>query len=92
MEAKLRHWKRALTQAIRYRDYATQSWVLLDEFSIKPALENIDQFLRLNIGLAALSTDSNIISYATPSPLPAKSVVRLWQANAEIAHRISSRF
>ncbi len=92
VEAKLRHWKRALVQAVRYRDYATQSWVLLDEYSIKPALDNLDQFIRLNIGLVALSTEGSIITYLTPSPLPPKSPARFWQANAEIAHRLLSHF
>jgi len=91
VEAKLRHWKKALTQAVRYRDYATQSWVLLDKHSIKPAVENIEQFKRLNIGLAAIATSGDISTYLTPKPLAPKSDLRFWQANAEIARNLFLR-
>lgn len=90
VEAKLRHWQKALRQAARYRDYATQSWVLLDESSVKPAIENLAEFKRLNIGLAALSTKGRVTSFYEPTALPPKSELRFWQANAEIAQRMQS--
>jgi len=90
VEAKLKHWQRALTQAVRYRDYANQSWVLLDEYSVRPAIKNIQQFKRLNIGLAALSTSGNITTYMLPQLLKPKSTLRFWQANSEIARRLIS--
>lgn len=92
IEAKLRDWKRALWQASRYRDYATQCWVLLDEFAIKPASANLKEFERLNIGLAGLATDGRMQILYRPMPLPPKSALSFWRANAEIAHQLRSSF
>lgn len=92
VEAKLRHWQRALGQAARYRDYATQSWVLLDERNVRPAIENVTQFERLNIGLAGVSTRGTVTSYFMPLTMPPKSEPRFWQANAEIASRLKLEF
>lgn len=88
IEAKLRDWKRALSQAARYRDYAVQSWVLLDERAARPALENIEQFERLNIGLATISPSEQVLAHFVPQITPPKSQLRYWQANAEVAQRL----
>jgi hypothetical protein len=92
VEAKLRDWKRALRQAYRYRDYACQTWVLLDAASVGPAISNADQFARLNVGLAALSTDGHVMTYFQPQSSLPRSAMRFWQANAEIARRLQSGF
>jgi len=92
IEAKLKNWKRALIQADRYRYYATQSWVLLDAFSIKPAVKNIEQFKRLNVGLASITSSGEISNYYTPTSKPPKSKLHYWQANSEIAQRVKSSF
>ncbi len=89
IEAKLRDWKRALSQASRYRDYAVQSWVLLDEYAIRPALDNIDLFEHLNIGLAAIACSAEVTAYFVPYPTAPKSRIRYWQANAEAARRFT---
>jgi len=39
-EAKLRNWKKALSQAYRYKRFSNYSFVLLDEKYINPALKN----------------------------------------------------
>lgn len=90
IEAKLKDWKRALMQADRYRYYATQSWVLLDACSIKPAVKNIDQFQRLNVGLAGITLSGKILNYYSPTSMPPKSKLHYWQANSEIAQRIKA--
>lgn len=87
IEAKLRDWKRALLQAARYREYAAQSWVLLDDSSVRPALENLPQFERLNIGLASISRKQHVIAHYLPALASPKSELRYWQANAEVARR-----
>ena len=92
IEAKLRNWKRALWQAYRYLEYSDQSWVLLDAYSIKPALANLLEFQRLNVGLASLSSTNEIRFYFSPVRRSPKSDHRRWQANAEIAKRISYDF
>jgi hypothetical protein len=91
-EAKLRDWKRALRQAYRYRDYACQTWVLLDASSVGPAISNLDQFARLNVGLVALSSDGHVMTYFQPQTSLPRSAIRFWQANAVIAHRLQSGF
>ncbi len=88
IEAKLRDWKRALSQANRYREYAAQSWVLLDEYAVQPALSNLDRFKRLNIGLASITQNGQLSAYFIPKPTSPKSDQRYWQANAEIARRV----
>lgn len=85
IEGKLRNWKKALSQAFRYLDYANQSWVVLDKTNIKPALKNIDRFKKLNIGLASISSDGNVTSHFTSEINPPRNELRFWQANAEIA-------
>lgn len=92
IEAKLKDWRKALSQAIRYRDYAHQSWVLLDEFSAKAAIKNIDAFTEINIGLASINSFGIVNIHYAPSILKPKSEIRLWQANAEIAKRIKLGF
>lgn len=54
-EAKLRNWKRALMQAYRYKWFADYSYVVLDESHSKVAIENLDTFKKLNIGLITLN-------------------------------------
>ena len=89
IEAKLRDWKRALSQAARYQDYAVQSWVLLDEHAIRPALDNVELFEHLNIGLAAISQSARPTAYFVPHIAMPKSNLRYWQANAETARRLA---
>lgn len=89
VEAKLRDWKRALSQASRYRDYASQSWVLLDEYAVRPALSNIELFEHLNIGLATIACSAEITAHFVPHITAPKSQLRYWQANAEAARRFA---
>lgn len=87
IEAKLRDWKRALSQATRYKDYATQSWVLLDEYAVRAALNNLDQFEHLNVGLISISHSASVTAHFVPHTSTPKSQLRFWQANAEAARR-----
>ncbi len=87
IEAKLYDWKRALSQAYRYLDYANQSWVILDHGRINPALANIKKFQRLNVGLASLAGTGHIITHFDPFPASPRSPQKVWQANSEIAAR-----
>lgn len=58
IELKLKNWKRALKQAFRYRTFSNESYVILDEFSIKLGLKNLDYFKKFNVGLGSLNTNS----------------------------------
>lgn len=89
VEAKLKDWKRALKQANRYRDYAHQSWVLLDEKNVNPAYKNIDRFQRLGIGLASISIGGHVNRILTPRDELPKLPIAQWHANSEIAKQIS---
>lgn len=66
IEAKLKDWKRALKQAYRYRWFAEYSFVVLDDHYASPAIKNIDQFKKYNIGLATLNKEGKIKRYYSP--------------------------
>lgn len=66
IEFKLRNWKRALTQAYRYKSFSNYSIVILDEHYIRPALLNLDMFIKANIGLCGLSDVGQFKVYQKP--------------------------
>ncbi|MFA5811019.1 MAG: hypothetical protein WC956_01650 [bacterium] len=88
VEAKLRDWRRALSQAFRYREYANQSWVVLDTTHSKPALSNITRFERLNIGLGSIDKNGSFSVHFKPKRLEPQSLYRFWQVNAQIASQL----
>lgn len=55
IEAKLRDWRRALTQAYRYTSFSNEAWVLLDDACIGSAHRNAQWFKKIGIGLASFS-------------------------------------
>ncbi len=57
IEAKLKNWRRALDQAIRYKRFSNKSYVLLDGKYVEPALKNIQIFKEKNIGLMSMVDD-----------------------------------
>jgi hypothetical protein len=54
-EMKLTKWKRAMIQAFRYKAFANYSFVLVDMDHVAPALSNIEQFKKSNIGLMSVN-------------------------------------
>lgn len=56
-ELKLKNWKRALTQAFRYKSFANQSVVVMDDHFIGRAIKNIDEFKRTKDGLASFDLE-----------------------------------
>jgi len=66
IEFKLKNWKRALSQAFKYRSFANLSFVILDNAFIKPALKNIELFEKSNIGLISYD-GNNVIFHHRPS-------------------------
>jgi len=91
VEAKLSKWNHALSQAIRYLDYANQSWVVLDSRGATAAIKNIEKFEKFNIGLATIATSGEVTVQFKPETKEAKSEYRLWYSNAEVA-RILNHF
>lgn len=63
IEAKLKNWKRALMQAYRYKWFADYSYVVLDNAHAKAAIENVDSFKKLNVGLISISTDGHLFKH-----------------------------
>lgn len=88
IEAKLRNWRRALSQAYRYLDYAHRSWVLLDASHAKSAIRNLDQFKRLNVGLVTLHVEGTCRTWFRPIRRQPKSTLKYWHANAELGRRL----
>ncbi|THU33004.1 hypothetical protein FAM09_26535 [Niastella caeni] len=66
IEAKLKNWRRALAQAFRYKWFAEKSFVVLDSKHFKPALNNIGEFRKLNVGLAEISKGGQIVIHYRP--------------------------
>lgn len=89
IEAKLSNWQRALKQAIRYKEFANESWVLMDEASLAPAISNLNRFSHFNIGLASINTAGRILTHLAPHQSSPVSQIKHWRANSIVArHRI----
>jgi len=68
-ELKISDWQRAMMQAHRYRYFANSSIVVLHSDKLKNALEYIDTFKKINVGLWAYNPiSSKIITCYTPRP------------------------
>jgi hypothetical protein len=72
IEAKLRNWKKALQQACRYKRFSNQSYVLLDDHYVKPALRQIDLFKEVNVGLLSM-TDAGYNLHFKPQKIEVKN-------------------
>jgi hypothetical protein len=84
IEAKLHAWGRALTQAYRNRQFATQSWVVLDaHYSVSKGA--IDAFKKAGVGLVACSTTGQLCFYVKARTRRPVSHQRSWVAQAVIA-------
>jgi hypothetical protein len=51
-ELKLKNWKRAATQAFRYKSFSNTCYVVMEKKGAASAISNIDFFRKFNIGLA----------------------------------------
>ena len=90
VEAKLRDWKNALYQANRYKYFSHQSWVLLDDYYSSTAIDNLQCFDRLNVGLASLNQNGDLAIHHSPCAENPKSDMYYWQANALIGSDLMS--
>ena len=87
IEAKLSDWSRALVQAYRNRQFADESWVVLDHRYYKPAASQIDRFQRSGVGLASVDIEGNLyIHHRAPSSSIDKT--KRWHAQAALARRV----
>ena len=68
-ELKISDWRRAMMQAHRYRYFANSSIVVLHSDKLKNAVEYLDTFKKINVGLWAFNPKNNkIITCYTPRP------------------------
>ncbi len=84
IEAKLHAWGRALTQAYRNRQFATQSWVVLDAHSTVSEVA-IAAFKKARVGLVTCSTAGQLRFYVRAKTMQPVSLQRSWVAQAVMA-------
>lgn len=78
IEAKLKNWKRALTQAFRYKWFANKSYVFLPVENIAVPKANIDMFQKYNVGLASVTDKKNIdVIFEPERETPISSKMRM---------------
>ena len=69
-EMKLSDWRRALIQAYRYKAFAATVYVVIDDTRSNAALQHREQFVRANVGLIGISTDSLTIHLHPTDEVP----------------------
>jgi hypothetical protein len=69
VEAKVKDWKRAGEQALRHQHFVNQAYVALPSRYINPALKNINDFQKSNLGLLEISEDNKILQRFIPEYL-----------------------
>jgi predicted transcriptional regulator len=90
IEAKLKDWKRALKQAYRYKWFAEYSFVVIDEYYSKKAIENIDIFKKYNVGLATLSSEKVFKKHYYPkSETPLDTKMKMLMSEMVIHHELA---
>lgn len=65
-EMKLRNWKRALTQAFKYKAFSEFSYVVIDHYHSGSAIKNITEFKKANIGLLSIDKNGRIYCHVKP--------------------------
>ncbi len=65
-ELKLNNWKRAFYQAQRYRGFSHNIVVVMPDKRLNAAKDNIESFLRINVGLASLSRNGDLEFISKP--------------------------
>lgn len=83
IEAKLKNWKQALSQARRYKRFANFSYVLLDKQFSSPAEENIHIFRQHNIGLISMNGNKPTIHHS-PEPNDVPKNIYFYKLNETV--------
>lgn len=66
-EIKIRDWRKAIKQSIRYRYYSNRVIVVLPKENINPAIKHLEMFKQLEIGLWSFDKQSSeLFKYFTP--------------------------
>ena len=85
IEAKLRDWSRALIQAFRYREFSTQSWVVLDHAHVASAVKQSARFKATGVGLASFSTAGDLHVHVMARPNKWRGSALAWRTQAILA-------
>lgn len=67
IEAKLRNWRKGLSQAARHVPGADAAWLVLDAAHARPAEQGTAWFRALGVGLALLDRDGTLTPLLEPS-------------------------
>ncbi len=68
-EMKLTDWRKALSQACRYRWFANAAYVVLPKSAARLAMEKLDLFRHLKVGLWSFDADTaRIVRHYSPRP------------------------
>ena len=86
-ECKLGDWRRAVSQALRYRFFAHQSLVVLPEATCVNALPFLNTFQKIHVGLWSYSSETDRIR-AHYTPRPATPISKRWHLHA--IHAVAS--
>ncbi|MGA0571493.1 hypothetical protein ACO2Q9_12330 [Variovorax sp. VNK109] len=86
VEAKLSDWPRALAQAYRNKQFADQSWVVLDHSYHRAALKNLSKFSQSGVGLVSIDRNSGLFVHLDPCG-GETSTIKRWVAQAALAKR-----
>lgn len=81
IELKLKKWKQAVKQAFRCKSFTDYQFVVIDEDSIIPAIDNIDVFEKFDIGLVSLNEDCEYFVHHEPKRQDPYSPFRKWKLN-----------
>lgn len=68
IELKRKNWRRGLLQAFKYKIFSNESYVVMDDHYLSPALKNSSVFRKANVGLASFSNNSKFYIHVTPNP------------------------
>ena len=88
IEAKLRNWQSALSQAYRNRQFADQSWVVLDHAHCSPAIKAIEKFELAGVGLVSAARDGCLFVHSLAANNMDFSMQKRWAAQAALARRL----
>lgn len=91
-EAKLKDWRRALQQAFRYRYFSDKAIVLMPFENVGPALEALESFRQVEIGLWSFERKTETIrQHFTPTKVKALNKTARTKAISLISSKVDLR-
>jgi len=66
-ELKLKDWRKGLRQAFKYKSFSNLTILVVDHANIELALNNLEQFIHFNIGLASFDTWNHLRIHYLPT-------------------------